>query len=256
MNHLLPRIANRLLKPLALEIHRKKTDEREAIPYDFSDLEKSILSQVSPFTMTSPERVAVLVESVRHVINQGIEGDFVECGVWKGGSAMAAALALKSCGTSSRHLWLYDTYEGMSPPTEADVSHDGESARAQMEVQDIHNPKSVWCYSPLEEVRSNLLSTGHPPELLHFVKGRVEDTIPAAMPEKIALLRLDTDWYESTRHELIHLYPRLVSGGVLIVDDYGYWKGSRQAVDEYFEQNAPRPLLVRIDSTARIAIKP
>ncbi len=206
--------------------------------------------------MTSPERVAVLVEATRHLVSCGIKGDFVECGVWKGGSAMAAAMALLSCGDTRRDFWLYDTYEGMSKPTDADVSYDGEVAEQQLQQQDIHNPRSVWCYSPLEEVRNNLASIQYPTQQIHFIKGKVEDTLPEQMPERIALLRLDTDWYESTKHELVHLYPRLISGGVLIVDDYGYWQGSRRAVDEYFEHHAPRPLLVRIDATARIAIKP
>jgi len=89
---------------------------------------------------------------------------------------------------------------------------------------------------------------------MHFIKGRVEETIPNAAPEQIALLRLDTDWYESTRHELIHLFPRLTHGGVLIIDDYGYWQGARKAVDEYIEENKLSILLARIDSTARMAV--
>ena len=90
---------------------------------------------------------------------------------------------------------------------------------------------------------------------VEFVQGRVENTLPAAAPPEIALLRLDTDWYESTRHELEHLYPRLVDGGVLIVDDYGYWQGARQAVDEYFGETGEAILLNRIDDTGRIAVK-
>ena len=97
---------------------------------------------------------------------------------------------------------------------------------------------------------SQTCSLGSGPERIHFVEGKVEDTIPAHAPERIALLRLDTDWYESTRHELEHLYPRLSRGGVLIIDDYGHWQGARQAVDEYFG-DAHAALLNRIDYTAR-----
>ena len=106
-----------------------------------------------------------------------------------------------------------------------------------------------------ESVRATLLETGYPPERLHFVRGAVEETVPAAAPEQLALLRLDTDWYESTRHELVHLYPRLSDGGILIVDDYGHWEGCRRAVDEYFASDADPILLNRIDYTGRIAIK-
>lgn len=249
-------VINRVLHPLSLALTSRHEAATSEAPYDFSQLEKTILSQVRPFTMTSPERVAVLVEAVRHIVTQGIRGDFVECGVWKGGSAMAAALALQASGDTGRDLWLYDTYEGMSEPTPNDVSYDGASAAEQLQHQDIQDPRSVWCYSPLEEVQANVKSTRYPEDRLHYVKGRVEDTLPNTLPDRIALLRLDTDWYESTRHELIHLYPRLASGGILIVDDYGYWQGSRRAVDEYFDEHGPRPMLVRIDATARIAVKP
>jgi hypothetical protein len=95
----------------------------------------------------------------------------------------------------------------------------------------------------------------YPPEKVHFIKGLVENTVPDNAPERISILRLDTDWYESTRHELEHLYPRLVSGGVLIIDDYGYWRGSTQAVDEFLEATRERLLLLRA-STGRIAVKP
>lgn len=255
MKNLIFNLLNKLLKPFSIELCRSSNKIETKIPYDFSELEKSTFLKVCPYTMTSPERVAVLVESVRHVKSLGIEGDIVECGVWKGGSAMAVAISLQSLG-EFRHLWLYDTYEGMSEPTAIDVSYDGETAKSLLTSQDIQNDRSVWCYSSLDEVKSNLATTGYPDPKIHFIKGRVEDTIPDHLPDKIAILRLDTDWYESTRHELEHLYPRLVTGGVLIVDDYGYWKGSRQAVDEYFDKHGPRPLLVRIDNTARICIKP
>lgn len=96
-------------------------------------------------------------------------------------------------------------------------------------------------------------STNYPAEMLVFIKGKVEDTIPKTMPKHIALLRLDTDWYESTKHELLHLYPLLSKSGVLIIDDYGYWAGSKKAVDEYFSKG--EMLLNRIDYTSRIAIK-
>jgi len=83
----------------------------------------------------------------------------------------------------------------------------------------------------------------------------VEDTVPKEAPDQISILRLDTDWYESTRHELDHLYPRLSSGGVLLIDDYGYWQGSRQAVDEFIERTGARLLLQRM-SSGRVAVKP
>jgi O-methyltransferase len=101
-----------------------------------------------------------------------------------------------------------------------------------------------------------VLGVGYPEEQIHFVEGPVEETVPGSAPAELALLRLDTDWYESTKHELEHLYPRLARGGVLILDDYGYWQGARRAVDEYLAGLDSPLLLNRIDHTARIALKP
>jgi hypothetical protein len=100
-----------------------------------------------------------------------------------------------------------------------------------------------------------MATTGYPADKLVFVKGRVEDTLPGSAPAAVALLRLDTDWYQSTRHELEHLYPRLAAGGVLVLDDYGSFEGARKAVDEYFAEYDIGPYLHRVDSTGRIAVK-
>jgi len=207
------------------------------------------------YTMTSPERMYSLYKAVKYVADAKIPGDFVECGVWKGGSAMVIACTLKTLGINDRRIYLYDTFEGMSEPTEYDKKNSqgpGESARKYWEKAqkgDINE----WCYSSFEEVADNIKHTGYPVDQFSLIKGKVEDTIPGVMPEFIALLRLDTDWYESTKHELIYLYPVLQTKGVLIIDDYGSWAGAKKAVDEYF--NTIPILLNRVDSTGRIGIK-
>ena len=145
-------------------------------------------------------------------------------------------------------MYLFDTFEGMPDPTQDDVDVRGIAANSQFE--------KVRCYAGLEEVKRVVLETGYPADKIHFVKGMVEDTIPIHSPEQIALLRLDTDWYESTKHELIHLYPRLTKFGVLIIDDYGHWQGARKAVDEFIGELKEPILLNRIDYTGRVAIKP
>lgn len=226
-------------------------------PFDLADLDvadRQIVERVSPFTMTSLERCASLLGAIDHIHRHRIAGDIVECGVWRGGSMMACALSLLRRGDVQRQLYLYDTYEGMSAPTDADKSFDGEAAKDQLG----RNPRShgIWCEASIEDVRANLESTGYPRERVHFVKGKVEDTIPARIPDEIALLRLDTDWYTSTLHELHHLYPRLAKHGILIIDDYGHWQGARQAVDEYFKDAGPDLYLHRIDYTGRILVKP
>jgi len=216
--------------------------------------DNEIIERVSPYTMTSRERLTTLVDAIRYLCRNRIPGDIVECGVWKGGSVMAAALALQQEKDDSRCLYLYDTFQGMSQPTDSDETHDGQSAKNLLAT--CQEKMGAWCYCELDEVCANVASTGYPQERVNFVKGRVEDTIPSVMPEAISLLRLDTDWYESTNHELIHLYPRLVPNGALIIDDYGDWKGARKATDEYFSSLSFSPFLHRIDATGRLVIKP
>jgi hypothetical protein len=225
-------------------------------PPDFSADNMAICEAVKSCTMTSPERVNALVEAVRYVVANKIDGAMVECGVWKGGSAMAMMLTLKTLGDEEREFYLYDTYAGMSTPGTADVSFQGEKASEIFSsLKKNSEDTSDWCASPLEEVKHNTFGTGYNKDRMCFIQGKVEETIPAHMPQRIALLRLDTDWYESTKHELTHLFPRLQPHGVLIIDDYGYWKGARKAVDEYIAENKVRILLNRIDLTGRIGIK-
>ncbi len=113
----------------------------------------------------------------------------------------------------------------------------------------------MWAIAGFDEVRDSVQGTGYPEDKIHFVQGGVEETVPEHAPAEIALLRLDTDWYASTKHELVHLYPRLAPGGVLIIDDYAYWRGARQAVDEYVREKELTLLLIRIDHGARVAVK-
>jgi hypothetical protein len=225
----------------------------------YPDLEPEfaeLCEQCRPYTATSVERMYGLYQAVRHVAATGLEGDFVETGVWRGGSSMLAALTLARAGAQPRRLWLYDTFEGMPEPSQHDVDHTGRSAATEWEQHPGHLSDDISCEASREQVEQALVGAGLDLDQFAFVKGKVQDTIPAQAPERISLLRLDTDWYESTRHELEHLYPRLVPGGVLLLDDYGHWEGSRRAVDEYFAaEGRTRPLLTRLDYSGRIAIK-
>lgn len=210
-----------------------------------------IYERCKPLTMSSIERMYALHQAVDYICTSGISGDVVETGVWRGGSSMMAALTLLEHDSTERDLWLYDTYEGMAEPTEIDRSFDGQSAKEQWEKT------PDWCAASLDDVQTNMRTTGYPFERIHFIEGKVEDTIPTAgVPDSIALLRLDTDWYVSNKHELNNLYPRLVAGGVLIIDDYGHWDGVRRSVDEYFAEQGITGLLNRIDYTGRMMVKP
>jgi O-methyltransferase len=208
-----------------------------------------------PYTKTSIERMYSLYSSVNYVLDNQIEGDIVECGVWRGGSAMMIAKMLHKRGITNRKVYLYDTFEGMSAPTKEDVDVDGSFAGKLMEDQKDDKINSVWCLADLNDVSTNMKLTQFKEENIVYVEGKVEDTIPGTIPSKIALLRLDTDWYFSTKHELIHLYPLLVKNGILIIDDYGHWQGCKKAVNEYFEEHKIKMLLNRVDYTGRIGHK-
>ena len=219
-----------------------------------------IWNAVRHATMTSQERVVALCDAVSYVIESEVEGDLVECGVWKGGSMMAAAKMLRQHSESDRQCWLYDTFAGMNAPTEMDVDFLGNRAETLLGQSCREQSDSVWCCAGLDEVKANMRTTGFPADLIHYVQGPVEETLGEQgldnhLPEKISILRLDTDWYESTRIALSKLYPRLQTGGVLIIDDYGHWQGCRTAVDEYFVELGERPFFNRIDYTGRLAIK-
>ncbi|MEE1796634.1 macrocin O-methyltransferase [Streptomyces sp. BE308] len=222
-------------------------------PADYDDEAKDIISAVKPYSMTSPERLNALILATRHIVRHDIPGDIVECGVWRGGSMQACAKTLLSLGETERELYLFDTYEGMTPPTAEDLRRDGRSAQELLDAQGKDRP--IWAVASLEDVRAGFETVPYPTNRVHYVQGMVEDTLPANAPEQISILRLDTDWYASTKHELEHLYSRLVSGGVLLIDDYGYWQGSRQAVDEFLEKTGEQLLLLRMDE-GRIAVKP
>jgi O-methyltransferase len=230
------------------EIHITRTDKSEEFPDDFMPEDIEVIRSVKPYTLTGVETIYALIEAVRYVVRNNIPGDIVECGVWKGGSMMAVARTLLSLKETNRHIYLLDTFEGNPEPGEMDVSRNG---KASERFAALHPDRY---YASLDEVQRAMYSTGYDASKLHFVKGLVEQTVPGSAPDCISLLRLDTDWYESTRHELTHLFPRLSRGGVIIIDDYGYWLGARKATDDYISQNNLRLLLHRIGGP-RIAVK-
>lgn len=225
-----------------------------------STIDRSIVEQCVQYSMTGVLRLLALIDGVRYCVHRGVAGSFAECGVWRGGSVLAMILTLQDLGVNDRDIYLYDTFEGMTEPSELDTSHLETPALDQW--RDAERRK-VRAWNQLfdarafneQSVQSLLAATGYPTGRLHFVKGPIEETVPGRAPDRLALLRLDTDWYESTHHELIHLFPRLEPGGVLIVDDYGHWQGAQQAVDEYFATKHAPLLLSRIDYTGRIAVK-
>jgi hypothetical protein len=242
-----------MLRRWTRKVPAPPAQREDRLPDDFSDEHADVWRRVGLYTMTTPGKIEALAQAVEYVVARRLPGALVECGVWRGGSMMAVALTLLRLGETDRDLYLFDTFEGMTPPGDEDVKQGGRHASEIL--QSAPRDSSVWAIASLDQVREAVLGVGYPEQRIHFVKGPVEETLPAHAPAEVALLRLDTDWYASTKHELRHLYPRLVSGGVLIVDDYAYWRGSRQAVDEYVRENELTLLLIRIDHGARVAVK-
>jgi O-methyltransferase len=241
---------HRSFRVFGLDLVRYR-DYKNEVPPDFREDETAIVRSVRPWTMTTPERVYALIHAVRYVTANRIPGAMVECGVWKGGSMAAVAKTLIAAGDLQRELYLFDTFQGLPAPTSSDIDYSGKKA-----AEVIAADPAYLCVAPLDMVRTVMNGTEYPAECIHYVQGRVEETIPAEAPECISLLRLDTDWYESTKHELTHLFPRLSRNGVIIIDDYGHWAGSRQACDEYFSEQRVPILLNRIDFSGRMGLKP
>lgn len=211
--------------------------------------DESIRSIISMWTLVTPEHITFAKEAIAKINANGVEGDIVECGVWMGGMTMYMIFQnMKQTNHTSRHFWLFDTFEGLP-----EHSHEKDDPRAKKVYAELQsggqtsyvtsqvNKRGIidgkWNYGPIDIVLNNLRYTGYPQENFHLVKGKVEDTLSVTkLPEKIAILRLDTDWYLSTKMELEYMYHRLQSGGVLIIDDYCTWTGSKMATEEFFNE--------------------
>jgi O-methyltransferase len=257
----LKKLINAPLRRIGFQLDRYSPSGPVFIAGEASKLDEQIYSQVAKFTMSPPDPIYSLISTVRYVIDNEIEGDFVECGTWRGGCAMAIALTLSDLGVSDRTIWVYDTFHGMTKPGVMDLGIDLKAGEMKISSEKLFVQQngtedgSEWARVSLHDVQSNLSSTGYPLESIEYVKGDVTETLNETVPRKISLLRLDTDWYESTLKELEVLYPRLSVGGVCIVDDYGAWAGARQAVDEYFDRNPPLPLFHVTNWTVRTFTK-
>jgi hypothetical protein len=252
---MMKRLVKALIRSAGYEVvNLERPTNRDLFPADFDEAVIKTYLKVRPFTLTSPERVFVLLRAIEYLHANNVAGDIVECGVWKGGSMMAVAETLSRLGSHERHLYGFDTFKGWEA-VPGPVESDGIFANRVWQERQVADPSRAE-YS-LDEVQRRLEATEYPRDKIHLVVGKVEDTLPSQAPAAIALLRLDTDFYESTRHEMQHLFPRLARGGVLIIDDYGNggYEGARRAVDEYIAHERLPLLLNRIDSDGRIAVK-
>ena len=219
--------------------------------YEFETLFEKCSSQSLNI---SKERYLALYHAINYIFINDVEGDFVECGVYKGGSSMMMASLIKKI-SSSKKLWMYDTFQGMTPPDENDVDLKGVSAKEFLKKKEkIENDDDIWAYSSLEYVKKNIKKTGINDNQCEYVIGPVEHTLKIEKPNKIALLRLDTDFYSSTKFELDYLYSLLSKNGIIIIDDYGHWKGCKKAVDEFFKSKK-NFFFSKIDYSGIVGIK-
>lgn len=225
-------------------------------PKDYGNWEKiALFYKVYPYTMVSAKRLSNIYRLAESAEKQKIPGAFAECGVWKGGcSAVMAFIAKKYL--SGRKLWLFDSFEGLPEPTE----EDGQAAkgyargRAEGKLSAINE-----CVGPLEDVKKiffELLDI-NPAEVI-ISKGWFQNTLPVEKHRigKIAILRLDGDWYASTKTCLENLYDNVVPGGYVVIDDYVHWAGCKKAVDEFLAKKNITAKLITIDETGVYFQKP
>ena len=254
---MLKKLINKALNSTGYEKRRNHKTRIDAdMPVELTNAEREIIKYVMSenLTMVSLERLYTTIMACKYALERNIEGDFVECGVWRGGNALAAAEIFKLY-KSDKSVWLFDTFKGMTAPTDADIQvSNGKSAKNQY-IADQKETHNEWCFASIGDVRRNFANRGLTSNIF-FIEGDVCETLDMPMlPNKISVLRLDTDWYESTKKELEILYPKLSVGGCLIIDDYGHWSGSKKATDEYFEKNHNRPFLQYTDYSGRVAVK-
>ena len=223
-----------------------------------SILKKSFLERFESCKNLSSKKVEfflTLENILDYLVSNKIDGEIVECGVFKGANCRFICDYLKTNGFEDKKIYLYDTFEGMPTASSEDININ--SKKNYNEYLDNNSKssslKNFYRYENINNVEKNLLSTKYDKNKIFFIKGLVEETIPKKIPEKICLLILDTDYYKSTKHELNHLYPLLIRGGVLIIDDYGTWAGVKKAVDEYFIDN--KNLRYFIDHKTLVFIK-
>ena len=250
-------IIKKLINKFNFKIEHKNSwyKRNEHFIAEISQSEIDIIKSISNYSMSTPANHWAIIQSIKHISKNNIDGDFVECGVWKGGNIILFKLILDLLKLN-KNIYAFDTFEGMPEPGEKDF--DLKNIDAKKTFDKYKNKDIKWCYSTLDEVKSNIKSfNANYIETYNFVKGKVEETLndEKNLPNKISLLRLDTDFFDSTKKELEVLFPKLVSGGVLIIDDYGHWKGAKKAVDQYFELDKNFLWLHRIDYASRLLIK-
>lgn len=256
---------NAMLQPFGYKIIRRAANSTSG--YDFETEARQKIPLVRDCTMVSFECLVTLYQQVRHCELNNIPGCYVECGVWKGGAAGLMALGNLAYGSSRRPIHLFDAFDDICEP---DAAIDGERALAEVEqMAGVDRSELSGKLRPLKGVYDSRGGAGSVDQIdsfmrhvvgydtdrLHYHVGWFQDTLPAAQTGQIAILRLDGDWYASTKVCLEHLYERVVPGGFVIIDDYGAYDGCRKAVDEFMQGNSIRAYLNHVNVDCRYWIK-
>lgn len=222
-------------------LRRSKKEEKAGSEYPdyISPAFRTIFERFAHATMVNWPGCYQSYQAACYVADAQIPGAVVECGVWQGGVSAVMAEALAAAGDTDRPFYLFDSFEGIPEPG----GYDFRVFQPEVRALDLYSQRDDWGKAAPAELAETLSLCSYPQDRFHIVAGDVLKTLPDQAPDQIALLRLDTDWFDSTRHEMQHLYPRLSPGGVLIVDDYWYWDGARQAVDQYLNEHGLRLFL-------------
>jgi hypothetical protein len=245
--HSLKSILNRFLRKRGYELSRISN----SLPIELSEEDKKNIVKCKPFTMIGYSRMFCNVLAMKYIEANNIEGDVVETGIWRGGSLGLLALTSQYESKSRRIFWGFDTFQGMPVPGQQDE----EFAHRKFQMLSDSNGYSDWCKSTKVEVLENLRNMCNSLNTFNLIEGKVEETLTRIESElgAISLLRIDTDWYSSTKVALEVLYPRVTKGGVVIIDDYEAWEGAKKATDEFFHGKF-RPLLLPFGSS-RVFVK-
>jgi hypothetical protein len=245
-------LIKKLLKARGFELHAISPVD-SSFPVEASSFHLEVITNAARYSMTGYTRMWALTQAFEHVQKNGVLGDYVECGVWRGGNLILLS-ALQESVYESRTIYGFDTFTGMTAPASVDNDFRGSSATDLLASSEkIDGAHTIHAFASINLVQKNL--TENDAKNVKLVQGDVAQTllIEANLPSKISILRLDTDWYESTKLELEVLYPLLEPGGVLIIDDYGHYQGARKAVDEYFQNGTP--WMHYVDYSCRLMIK-
>lgn len=203
-----------------------------------TDLFDELFGLVQANTYCNYETLKSLARLTQLIDDAKVGGDFVECGTYKGGSA---AIISRYINAKNHHLWLYDSFQGLPPATEID----GEDARE-------------WtgkCYGTENEVVELMKNVGTPPHQYTLMKGWFNETFQQHLPEKVAFLHCDADWYDSVLLVLETFYPRMDDGAIVVLDDFGAWEGCREAFYDFCQKHNVKPLLERVSEAQAFWIK-